>query len=57
MVPCRDWINEVNSWAMHAITERLLEAAQRGMWNADEDMLQQLRDIFMEVEGQIEKVF
>jgi len=42
---------------MHAITERLLEAAQRGMWNADEDMLQQLRDIFMEVEGQIEEVF
>jgi len=53
----RDWINEVNSWAMYAITERLLEAAQRGMWNVDDDMLQQLRDIFMEVEGQIEEVF
>jgi len=53
----REWINELNSWAMHAITECLLEAAQRGMWNVDDDMLQQLRDIFMEVEGQIEEVF
>jgi cobaltochelatase CobN len=51
----RQWINEVNPWAMHAMSERLLEASQRGMWEASDEMLQQLRDVYMEVEGGIEE--
>ena len=40
--------------AMSRITERLLEAAARGMWDADEADLGRLREIYMEVEGDIE---
>ncbi|MCL2045375.1 MAG: cobaltochelatase subunit CobN [Oscillospiraceae bacterium] len=50
----RDWINDVNPWAMYAITARLLEAVQRNMWNIDEEMLSQLKEIFMEAEGELE---
>ncbi|MCL1912407.1 MAG: cobaltochelatase subunit CobN [Eubacteriaceae bacterium] len=51
----REWMKEVNPWAVHAIVERLLEAAQRGMWEADEDMLEKLREIYIEAEGAIEE--
>jgi cobaltochelatase CobN len=51
----RQWIKEVNPWAMHAMSERLLEASQRGMWQADEEILKQLREIYMEAEGGIEE--
>ena len=50
-----DWINEVNPWAMIAITERLLEAYQRGMWDASEEVLQQLRDIYIDAEGLMDR--
>jgi cobaltochelatase CobN len=48
------WIREVNPWALQAITARLFEAAQRGMWNADEDMLEQIKEIYLSVEGDLE---
>jgi cobaltochelatase CobN len=50
----REWIEEVNPWALHAMSERLLEAAQRGMWNASEDALNRLKNIFLSAEGEIE---
>ena len=28
----RDFLAQSNPWALHAIAERLLEAAERGMW-------------------------
>ena len=46
----RDWINEANPWALHSISERLMEAAQRGMWNASEDKIEELRNIYLEAE-------
>lgn len=52
----KDWINDVNPWALHAISERLLEASQRGMWNAKEDTLNAVRDIYLEMEGSIEEI-
>jgi cobaltochelatase CobN len=39
---------------MHNISERLLEAASRGMWNASEERIEKLRSIYMEMEGEIE---
>lgn len=48
------WIKEVNPWAMHSITERLLEANQRGMWNAKEEMVDQLAKIYLQMEGTVE---
>lgn len=51
-----DWIKEVNPWAMHAMTERLLEANQRGMWNADKEILDELKLAYIEAEGSIEEI-
>ncbi len=49
-----EWIRSVNIYAMQNIAERLLEAVSRGMWNASEDEVEQLRSIYMEMEGDIE---
>ena len=50
----RDWINSVNKWAMHNMTERLLEANQRGMWSTSDERLKELRKVYMNAEGNIE---
>jgi cobaltochelatase CobN len=50
----REWINSVNPWAIQNMTERLLEAAQRGMWEAKDESLEKLRSLYMEIEGDIE---
>ena len=50
----QEWIKEVNPWALQAISERLLEAAKRGMWDADEDMLEQIKEIYLSVEDELE---
>ena len=49
-----DWMREVNPWALHSVAERLLEASQRGMWNASEEQVQKLQEIYMEMEGDLE---
>mgnify|MGYP000925095214 FL=1 len=49
-----EWAKEVNPWALQNITERLLEAIQRGMWNADEETKQKITQVYLEVEGDIE---
>lgn len=50
----RKWIEDVNKWAVHNMSERLLEASQRGMWNADEEEIEKLTNIYLESEGNIE---
>ena len=50
----RDWIKEVNPWALHAMSERLMEAAQREMWDASDDKLDNLKDIYLEMESSFE---
>lgn len=50
----REWIQDVNPWAIQNMTERLLEAAQRGMWEAKAESLEKLREIYMEIEGDLE---
>ena len=50
----REWIEEVNPWALHAMCERMLEASQRGMWDASEDILSRLKNIFLSTEGELE---
>ncbi len=52
----RQWMEEVNRWAVHSVSERLLEANQRGMWETDAQTLQRLRSIYMQAEGTIEEV-
>ncbi|HEX3612977.1 MAG TPA: cobaltochelatase subunit CobN [Sporichthyaceae bacterium] len=51
----RKFFAESNPWALHSITERLLEAADRGMWeHPDPESLAALRDVYLETEGDLE---
>jgi cobaltochelatase CobN len=50
----REWIRQNNPYALRAMSGRLLEAAQRGMWNAGEETLEKLRNIYLETEGALE---
>ena len=49
-----DWIKEVNLYAMQNITERLLEAIKRNMWNASQEEIDGLMAIYLTTEGDIE---
>jgi cobaltochelatase CobN len=45
-----------NPWAARAIAERLLEAAERGMWAAPEDAtLAAIRERYLSLEGELEE--
>jgi cobaltochelatase CobN len=46
----RKFFEQSNPWALRAIAERLLEAAERGMWDASERSLGTLRDAVLEAE-------
>ena len=50
----QDFFNEHNKYALHNIAERLLEAVERGMWDASEEMVDELKELMMEVEGELE---
>jgi cobaltochelatase CobN len=50
------FMSRSNPWAARAIAERLLEAADRGMWAAPEDdTVAQIRDRFLALEGELEE--
>lgn len=53
----RKWMEDVNKWAVYAVTERLLEAQKRDMWDASEETLEKLRKIYMNIEGKLEDVY
>ena len=51
----RSFMQQSNPWALRGITERLLEAASRGLWAApDAKTLDQLRQVFLDMEGDLE---
>ncbi|BBO82439.1 cobaltochelatase subunit CobN [Desulfosarcina ovata subsp. sediminis] len=50
------WMKKVNPHALHNIIDKLLEAASRGMWQADEETLEALQEAFLDAEGEIEEV-
>ena len=50
----QDWMKEVNPWALQRITETLLEAEKRGLWNAKEETLGELQQLYLDVEGELE---
>jgi cobaltochelatase CobN len=50
------FLRKSNPWALHAMAERLLEAAERGLWAAPEPgTLDALRDELLDVEAQLEE--
>jgi cobaltochelatase CobN len=51
----RKFLAESNPWALHGMSERLLEAAGRGMWEKPNPAtLAQLRQVLLEAEGDVE---
>ncbi len=50
----KQWMQEVNPWALQRITEKLLEASQRGLWKADEHTKQELQQLYLSIEGELE---
>lgn len=51
----RKFFEEANPWALEEMARRLLEANQRGLWKADEQVLEDLREYYIEMEGWIEE--
>ncbi|KOV67388.1 cobalamin biosynthesis protein CobN [Streptomyces sp. NRRL WC-3618] len=51
----QDFMRKSNPWALRGITERLLEAADRGLWaEPDADTIERLRATYLELEGDLE---
>ncbi|MFW5416914.1 cobaltochelatase subunit CobN [Nocardiopsis sp. CNT-189] len=51
----RDFLEESNPWALRGISERLLEAAERGLWEEpEEELLERLRETYLRMEGELE---
>jgi len=50
----QDWLRDVNPWALESITDTLLEAIDRGLWDADDATRDRLRDINLQVDGDLE---
>ncbi|WP_211216278.1 cobaltochelatase subunit CobN [Longispora albida] len=51
----RKFFADSNPWALHGIAERLLEAADRGLWEHPEPAtLEALRQAYLETEGDLE---
>ncbi|WP_280331877.1 cobaltochelatase subunit CobN [Nocardia wallacei] len=51
----RKFMEQSNPWALHGIAERLLEAAERKLWEHPEpETLDRLRQVYLETEGELE---
>jgi cobaltochelatase CobN len=51
----RKRLQENNKWALHEMMGRLLEANQRGYWQTTQEELDKLRQLYLEVEGELEE--
>jgi cobaltochelatase CobN len=52
----RKFMHRSNPWALRAVTERLLEAADRELWSSPKpETLDALREAYLEVEGELEE--
>jgi cobaltochelatase CobN len=51
----QEFMTRSNPWALHGIAERLLEAAERGMWqHPDPEILRGLQEVYLKTEGDLE---
>ncbi len=50
------WLQELNPYAMEEITRRLLEAHSRGLWRAEEDLLEKVQSTALAIEGDMEEI-
>lgn len=54
-VTVQDWMKEVNPWALQRITETLLEAEKRGLWQAADETIDQLQALYLDIGGELEE--
>jgi cobaltochelatase CobN len=47
----RKFLEASNPWALRSMAERLLEAVERGLWDASDGAVQTLRAAILEAEG------
>ena len=52
----RKWIEESNPYALNDLINNFLEAYERGMWDADDDMLEKLKELCVESEARLEEI-
>ena len=50
----QEWLREVNPWALQRMAEILLEAEQRGLWNAKPETKEELQKLYLDMEGELE---
>ncbi|MGB9962822.1 cobaltochelatase subunit CobN [Halobacterium sp. MBLA0001] len=50
----QEWLRDVNPWALSSITDTLLEAIERDLWGADDETAERLRDLHLQVSGDLE---
>ncbi|MCW4046884.1 MAG: cobaltochelatase subunit CobN [Candidatus Bathyarchaeota archaeon] len=50
----QEWLKEVNPYALQNMIERLLEAIERNLWKATEDMKKELQRQYLNIEGLLE---
>jgi len=50
----QEWLRDVNPWALESITDTLLEAIERDLWDADEATADRLRDLNLRADGELE---
>ncbi|WP_394742784.1 cobaltochelatase subunit CobN [Natronococcus roseus] len=50
----QEWMRDVNPWALESITDTLLEAVERDLWDADDETADRLRDLNLTAEGDLE---
>jgi len=49
------FFQENNPWALEEISRRLLEAAERGLWMADREVLDALKESYLSIESWLEE--
>lgn len=51
----QEWLRDVNPWALQRMAEVLLEAEQRGLWQAKQETKAELEKLYLSIEGEIEE--
>ncbi|MCL6510174.1 MAG: magnesium chelatase subunit H [Anaerolineae bacterium] len=52
----RERLTKANPQAMRNIVGRLLEASGRGLWRADDDLIEQLKELYADLEDRLEGI-
>ena len=51
----QDFLRHANPWALHAMVEKLSEAADRGLWaEPDPELMDRMQQVYLDVEGDLE---